>query len=248
MQYYATDYGHEELYHYGTKGMKWGVRRYQHEDGTRTALGKKHEAQLDDGRSPAMSRKALKAQYRSNVKAAKQARKKRFNKMNDEYDKELYRAEKHYRRGEKLSDEDQARLSKAGDKFNREFDASNKQYKSDRAAAKESYKRALAEGKRAHSRKALREQYRSELKSAKQAKRQRFNKMNDRYDKELSRVEGTYRRGENLSSRDQARLAKAGDRFNREYAASKAKYKSDRAAAKESYRRAKKEARRWRRG
>lgn len=32
-----------ELYHYGVKGMKWGVRRYQNYDGTRTAAGKKRE-------------------------------------------------------------------------------------------------------------------------------------------------------------------------------------------------------------
>ena len=31
-----------ELYHYGVKGQKWGVRRYQYADGTLTPAGKKH--------------------------------------------------------------------------------------------------------------------------------------------------------------------------------------------------------------
>ena len=30
-----------EVYHYGVKGMKWGVRRYQNKDGTLTNAGKK---------------------------------------------------------------------------------------------------------------------------------------------------------------------------------------------------------------
>lgn len=30
-----------ELYHYGVKGMRWGVRRYQNQDGSLTNAGKK---------------------------------------------------------------------------------------------------------------------------------------------------------------------------------------------------------------
>lgn len=43
---YHSDSG--ELYHYGVKGMKWGVRRYQNKDGSLTSAGKKRRSD-DDG-------------------------------------------------------------------------------------------------------------------------------------------------------------------------------------------------------
>lgn len=35
---------YSELYHYGVKGMHWGVRRYQNPDGTLTPEGKVHKS------------------------------------------------------------------------------------------------------------------------------------------------------------------------------------------------------------
>lgn len=37
-----------ELKHYGIKGMRWGVRRFQNKDGTLTAAGKKRNASKED--------------------------------------------------------------------------------------------------------------------------------------------------------------------------------------------------------
>ena len=38
----SSELYNKELYHYGIKGMKWGLRRFQKKDGTLTSAGKKH--------------------------------------------------------------------------------------------------------------------------------------------------------------------------------------------------------------
>ena len=58
----------DELYHFGVKGMKWGVRRYQNEDGSLTSLGKKRDKMRSDRKI------AKKQQTTSNIVNAEYSR------------------------------------------------------------------------------------------------------------------------------------------------------------------------------
>ena len=56
MVYREKDY----LAHYGVKGMKWGIRRFQNRNGTLTAAGKKRRNETTEKRENSGLKKALK--------------------------------------------------------------------------------------------------------------------------------------------------------------------------------------------
>lgn len=89
----VNSYASDELYHWGVKGMKWGIRRYQNKDGSLTAAGQKRYA-----------REAKEQRYKDyDESTGTYSKKTKKGKQELEFDANKY-ARKDYQRAKNLSD------------------------------------------------------------------------------------------------------------------------------------------------
>lgn len=115
---YMSSY--DELYHHGIKGMRWGVRRFQNEDGTLTAQGRQR---YKDYRSDQSTRRSLTrhvAADKKNLKDRGEAMNEVTKNYNDAQEQMRKASSKVFisrKKRQELVDEANANLTKAGEEL-----------------------------------------------------------------------------------------------------------------------------------
>ena len=115
--YYGVDKELDQLEHHGILGQKWGVRRFQRADGTRTAEGKKREKLVSSDELKELSAyESARYKYDDSGKKVKKTLK---NMSNEELKEasERYDLEKKYKESQNSFREKNSKMSTIGGKI-----------------------------------------------------------------------------------------------------------------------------------
>lgn len=111
----------EDLYHHGVKGQKWGVRRYQNEDGTLTAEGR---SRYDIDENGKVSNRLLKS-ANINRKDAAEIRKAAANAKTEKARKDLLDSADAL---ERLAEQQEAKVKAKYDKYEKQLDEESRRF------------------------------------------------------------------------------------------------------------------------
>lgn len=124
------DFLENELYHHGIKGQRWGVRRFQNEDGSLTSAGRKRykvgdKMDTNDPNDSAVTRKVKRnynemtdKEFMNRYKVSKRTYMKRVNKYGDPYMNSPFS-----KMGKKLTEQKQEKRKRAAESIQKDIDS-----------------------------------------------------------------------------------------------------------------------------